>query len=131
MRSPLLVGLVVLLLAACGADPEPDAADPVDFPSVVAAEAALADDGTWRFSVTLSSPYDSPERYADAWRVTDLEGVELGVRILAHDHAQEQPFTRSLGGVVIDTATETVVIEGRDLLNGWGGPTLAVDLDRS
>ncbi|MGI9601177.1 MAG: hypothetical protein ACR2QE_04795 [Acidimicrobiales bacterium] len=100
------------------------------YPEVVAATATLADDGTWTVSATVSSPYDTPERYADAWRVLTVDGTELAVRELTHDHAGEQPFTRSLGGVVIPADVEQVIIEGRDQLNGWGGPTAPIDLVR-
>lgn len=51
-----------------------------------------------------------------------------GIRDLLHDHADEQPFTRSLGGVEIPEDTGTVVVEARDLVNGWGGATMVVDL---
>ena len=65
------------------------------FPDVIAATAERSSDGSWSFSATLSSPYDSPERYADAWRVLGPDGEVYGIRELAHDHASEQPFTRS------------------------------------
>ena len=84
------------------------------------------DDGTWTVSVTMSSPYDTPERYADAWRVLDEQGAELGVRELAHDHGAEQPFTRSLTGVSIPVGVESITVEGRDQRNGWGGATVTV-----
>ena len=109
------------------ASPAPDSQR---YPDVIAAEATTTDGITWRFAVTISSPYDSPDRYADAWRVLDTDGNELGVRVLAHDHANEQPFTRSLDGVEIPESARTVIIEGRDLVNGWGGSTLEVALDR-
>ena len=90
-------------------------------PEVTDASAEPSTDGSWTFSVTIRSPYDSPERYADAWRVSDADGTELGIRILTHHHADEQPFTRSLGGVVIPSEVKTVFVEGRDLQNGWSG----------
>ncbi len=99
-------------------------------PDVIGATAALAADGTWTVSATLSSPYDSPERYADAWRVLAPDGTELGVRELGHDHADEQPFTRSLDDVAIPEDVETITIEGRDQVNGWGGATFTLDLAR-
>ena len=101
------------------------------YPDVLAVTAIEADDGTWRLDVTLSSPYDSPDRYADAWRILGPDGAELGVRLLAHDHANEQPFTRSLTGVQIPTDITEVTIEGRDQRNGWGGATVSVDLASS
>ena len=129
MRLPAFVAAIAVLAAACGSDgAEDDGAEEL-FPDVVAAEAAQADDGTWRFDVTLSSPYDTPERYADAWRVLAPDGTELGVRILTHDHQNEQPFTRSLAGVEIPADVSVVTIEGRDQVSGWGGATLEVALD--
>jgi len=84
--------------------------------------------GTWRFAVTVSSPYDTPERYADGWRVLGPGGTVYGVHTLTHDHAGEQPFTRTQTGVEIPADVTTVTIEGRDLVNGFGGTTLTIDL---
>lgn len=135
---PVLVLVVVLVLASCGDDtsaptatstttseaaaPSADAGDGL-FPDVVDATATSRGDGTWDFSTTISSPYDSPDRYADAWRIVGPDGSVLGVRELLHDHASEQPFTRSLTGVAVDASIEVVTIEGRDQVNGWGGQT--------
>jgi hypothetical protein len=88
---------------------------------------AAGNDG-FAFDVTISSPYDTPQRYADAWRVLAPDGTVLGVRELLHDHAGEQPFTRSLDGVTIPPGVPQVTVEGRDLVNGWGGTTMTVDL---
>ena len=90
------------------------------FPEVLAVDAKPNRNGEWRFNVTLSSPYDSPQRYADAWRVLDSEEHELGIRILGHDHANEQPFTRS-ENIEIPESTSEVFVEGRDQANGWSG----------
>lgn len=98
------------------------------FPDVLDATATRADDGTWTFAVTLSSPYDSPAQYADAWRVVGPDGTELGFRLLTHDHASEQPFTRSESGIVIPDGVTVVTIEGRDQANGWGGDFLELEL---
>lgn len=99
-----------------------------EFPDVVSAQATQASDGTWRFDVTLSSPYDTPEKYADAWRVVGLDGEEYGLRVLLHDHASEQPFTRSESGIEIPDSVTEVWIEARDLIDGWGGQTLLYEL---
>jgi len=100
------------------------------FPDVVAATAQLTDDGSWTFSATISSPYDSPDRYADAWRVVGADGTVYGIRELAHDHASEQPFTRSQSGIAIPTDVVEVMVEGRDQLSGWGGQTTTISLSR-
>lgn len=121
------------------ADAEPVAPQPVtastvheartdDFPDILAAQATPEGNGAWRFDVTVSSPYDTPERYADAWRVVGPDGTEYGIRVLTHDHASEQPFTRSQSGIAIPEDVTTVTVEGRDQANGWGGGTLTVNL---
>lgn len=96
------------------------------FPDVVDAELTADGSGAFTVAVTLSSPYDTPERYADAWRVLGTDGVVYGVRELAHDHQFEQPFTRSLSGVEIPAGVSEVTIEGRDQVYGWGGATMTI-----
>ena len=137
----LLVASIALLTAGCGASssttdgstlpiaPSSIAGDQQRFPDVLDVVAAPTDKG-WDFDVTVSSPYDTPERYADAWRVVGPDGVVFGVRELLHDHAAEQPFTRSLRGVEIPAEVDVVMVEGRDSDNGWGGQSVEVSLDR-
>jgi len=100
------------------------------FPTIVGVEAFENDDGTYRFDVTLESPYDSAQRYADGWRVLGPDDTELGVRVLRHGHAHEQPFTRSLDRVRIPAGVKRVKIQGRDQWSGWGGITFDVDIQR-
>ena len=85
--------------------------------------------GTYDVEVTISSPYDTPARYADAFRVTTGAGALLGTRELLHDHADEQPFTRELTGVVVPPGVSVVVVHGRDRLDGYGGASR--DRDRA
>ncbi len=97
------------------------------FPNVVSATASQ-DGNTWTFDVTISSPYDTPDRYADGWRVTGPDGKVFGEHKLTHDHAIEQPFTRTQTNVSIPSDVDTVTVEGRDQLNGYGGKTATVNL---
>jgi hypothetical protein len=80
------------------------------------------------FDVTVSSPYDTAQRYADAFRVSDNSGRVSGERKLLHDHADEQPFTRDLQGVAIPPGVRSVVVQARDQKNGYGGKTAVVVL---
>lgn len=98
-----------------------------EFPDIINASAMLTN-GAWTFQVTVSSPYDSPERYADGWRILGPDGSEYGFRLLTHDHASEQPFTRSLSDVQIPAGVDVVTIEGRDQLNGFGGNTFELSM---
>ncbi len=123
--------VVIAAVVGCGADREPSVPDAAadgeqPFPDVVAVELSPGSGGGHRIAVTISSPYDTPERYADAWRVLAPDGSVLGERVLAHDHAAEQPFTRSLDGLGIPDDVDEITVEGRDLVNGWGGATMTV-----
>ncbi|MDJ0767893.1 MAG: hypothetical protein QNJ12_03835 [Ilumatobacter sp.] len=138
----LLLAACVLIVGGCadgddssGATVSPatnEATGGDRYPDVLAADATFdADSETWTFSATLSSPYDTPERYADAWRVVGPDDAVYGVRELTHDHAAEQPFTRFLSGVEIPDDVTEVTIEGRDQANGYGGLTVTIPLSRS
>ena len=80
---------------------------------------------TWRFDVTISHADTGWNHYADGWRVLDMNGKELGMRVLTHPHVKEQPFTRSLSGVRIPEATTEVQVQARDLPGGWS-PSMTV-----
>jgi hypothetical protein len=82
----------------------------------------------FNFDVTISSPYDTPSRYADGFRVTTKEGEVLGERKLWHDHQSEQPFTRDLYSVKIPSKVKTVLVQARDQKYGYGGQVVEVGL---
>lgn len=83
---------------------------------------------SWSFAVTLSHADSGWEHYADAWRVTAADGTVLGTRTLFHPHVNEQPFTRSLDGVIIADPATPVYIEAHDTVHGWAGPRFEVRL---
>ena len=87
-------------------------------------------DNTWRVDTTLEHADTGWEHYADAWRVVGLDGTVYGERILMHDHAGEQPFTRSQSGIEIPDDVTEVLVEGRDQVSGWGGETMTYTLQR-
>src|SRR6056297_1301048 len=69
-------------------------------PVIKHAEAARDGMG-WRFDVTLSHPDTGWDHYADGWEVMTAAGNRLGYRKLHHPHVNEQPFTRSLTGIMV------------------------------
>ncbi|WP_053058119.1 hypothetical protein [Rubrobacter aplysinae] len=99
------------------------------YPDILEAELRGGGGDEYTLSVTVSSPYDSPERYADGWRVLDQEGEVLGKRELMHDHAGEQPFTRTQSGLRIPEGVERITVEGRDLENDYGGETVTIPVE--
>lgn len=124
--------LAALVLSGCawlqGAMDEPAGHSADRFPDVLAVELRPAGEGVFDVAVTISSPYDTPQRYADGWRVLDAEGNVLGTHMLLHDHANEQPFTRTQRGLRIPVDVTRVTVEGRDQANGYGGAKVTVDV---
>jgi hypothetical protein len=98
------------------------------FPNIVGVKVRPRGAGAFDFDVTVSSAYDRPERYADAFRVMAGDGKVFGERVLLHDHMDEQPFTRDLHGVVIPAGVREVVVQGRDQKSGYGGKSMTVKL---
>ena len=98
------------------------------FPDVVAAKVRARTAERFDFDVTMSSPYDTAQRDADAFRIMHKDGSVYGQRLRLHDHANEQPFTRDLYGVRVPRGVRSVVIQARDQQHGWGGKTLEVAL---
>tara|TARA_R110002049_G_scaffold117332_3_gene270610 strand:- start:3646 stop:3999 length:354 start_codon:yes stop_codon:yes gene_type:complete len=73
----------------------------------------------WRFDVTIKHDDKGWDDYADAWRIIDANGKDLGTRDLAHPHVDEQPFTRSLSNVRIPADVTEIGIQVHDTINGW------------
>jgi hypothetical protein len=98
---------------------------------IVHASFRVSGDGRWNVSVTLRHGDTGWEHYADAWRVVDDAGKVLGTRTLYHPHENEQPFTRSLGGVAIAPDAQTVHVEAHDKVHGWSPQRVSVNLGKA
>ncbi|MEM9715155.1 MAG: hypothetical protein AAF826_01425 [Pseudomonadota bacterium] len=72
-----------------------------------------------RFNVTISHADEGWDHYADGWGVYAPDGRELGYRVLAHPHVEEQPFTRSLT-INRPEGLSSVIIRPRDSVHGEG-----------
>lgn len=99
--------------------------------------AEQAEDGAWRFQVTVEHPDTGWEDYADGWDVVTPEGTVLKpdpespfTRLLLHPHVDEQPFTRSQSGITIPPELQQVTVRAHDLVDGFGGQEVVVDLSR-
>ena len=102
---------------------------------VVHVRAVQALSGDWTFHVTVQHPDIGWEDYADGWDVLSLDGTVLGpdpdspfTRLLLHPHVDEQPFTRSQSGIVIPDGVTQVRVRAHDLVDGYGGRQVVVDL---
>ncbi|MFQ6135787.1 MAG: hypothetical protein ACE5PM_01250 [Candidatus Hydrothermarchaeales archaeon] len=84
--------------------------------------------GTYTFYVTIRHNDTGWDHYVDWWRIKTLDGEEIARRELAHPHETEQPFTRSLSGIVIPEGIDKVIVEAHDSVHEYGGRTMTVDL---
>ncbi len=75
---------------------------------------------SYRFDVTLEHDDAGWDHYANKWQVLSPDGKLLGERVLLHPHVDEQPFTRSLGGVTIPAGVREVDVRARDNVHGEG-----------
>ena len=80
------------------------------------------------FAVTLEHEDEGWHHYANQWDVVTLEGKLLKSRVLYHPHENEQPFTRSLSGVLIAADVKQVKIRARDTKHGYSAAEVIVDL---
>ena len=124
MRNAILSALAAAVLGLSFT------AAPAGEADVIAVEAVQEGDNTWRFSVTVRHADEGWDHYADRWQVVAPDGTVLGTRVLLHPHENEQPFTRSLGGVVIPEEVNEVVVRAHDSVHGDGGAEIQVTLER-
>jgi len=95
---------------------------------VLDVQVARQTDGTYRFDVTVAHVDTGWDHYADAFEVVAPDGEVLGVRELLHPHVDEQPFTRSLGGVEIPEGVTKVTVRAHDSVHAYGGAVLEVNV---
>lgn len=112
--------------------PPPETAADAD---VLDVEATQTGENTWTFAVTVAHPDSGWDDYADGWDVVLPDGTVIKpdpnspfTRLLLHPHETEQPFTRSQGGIVIPADVTQVMVRAHDLVDGFGGVEVVVDL---
>ena len=95
---------------------------------ILAAELRHQQKNSWSINVTLKHEDTGWDHYADVWRVIDKKENELGYRVLAHPHIEEQPVTRGFDRLIIHEDINTIYIQGHDNVHGWSSNKLKVML---
>ena len=113
-------------------------AEPVEAPAnanVTFVRAIHTGDDTWTFHVTVDHPDTGWEDYADGWDVVLPDGTVVKpdetspfTRLLTHPHETERPFTRSQSNIIIPANITSVTVRAHDLVDGFGGKEVVVDL---
>lgn len=123
----ILVSLIVFNLSA---DEPPEFNPDLEYAQVKFVSAAKSVNGTWSFSVTIRHEDEGWDHYADLWVITDPEtGDVLGERVLAHPHVNDQPFIRSLSGVVLPEGQRFLEFSAKCTRHGYEGRRILVDLE--
>lgn len=84
--------------------------------------------GKYTFTATVSHGDTGWDHYADAFEILTPDGKSLGTRVLLHPHVNEQPFTRSIGGVSVPEGLTSVMVRAKDSVHEHGGKVLTVEL---
>jgi hypothetical protein len=96
---------------------------------VVSVEVTRHKDGTHRFEVTVRHADEGWEHYANRWELLAPDDAVLATRVLYHPHVQEQPFTRSLGGVKLPEGVARVTVRAHDSIHEYGGREVTVAVE--
>ncbi len=122
----------------------PPTIEPTDQPSATSTQAnadvtfvraVQTGEGVWTFHVTVEHPDTGWDDYADGWDVVLPDGSVVlpnpddpFTRLLLHPHETEQPFTRSQSNIAIPSDVTEVTVRAHDLVDGFGGEEVVVDL---
>jgi|GEM_PF-6166961 len=143
--------LCVLFLVSCagdaadGADSEKSKAKDEKAASAASAGTPNADitnvyareekDGTWTFHVSVKHPDVGFDDFADGWDLVTGGGKVIKpdprarfTKIVRRPHVDEQPFTRTVKGVVIPDGVDELTVRAHDSRAGFGGEEVRVDL---
>jgi hypothetical protein len=126
VRLWFALGALTLIVAACSSSTPSTTTAAGDCADVLDVEVTQTSQGVYNLAVTIASPDEGWDKYADSFEVRSLSGEALGTRVLAHPHVEEQPFTRSLIGV--KTTETSVAVTASDLVKGFCGKELTVEL---
>ena len=126
------------LITATAVPPTPNLQSPISplaNADVTFVRALHTGDDTWTFHVTVDHPDTGWEDYADGWDVVLPDGTVVKpdetspfTRLLTHPHETERPFTRSQSNITIPTNITRVTVRAHDLVDGFGGKEVVVEL---
>ncbi len=133
--KPITTGIISALIIVVSFAPA--ISGPQGNADVMFVRAVETGKGVWTFHVTVAHPDTGWKDYANGWDVVLADETVLKTssrdkftRALVHPHEYEQPFTRSQSGLRIPTSVKKVRVRAHDLVDGFGGKEVVVDLNK-
>lgn len=140
-----ILSLILMLLSGCsvfnqfhaGTINQNGEADMTGNADVIFVRVVNTGENIWTFHVTVQHLDTGWEDYADGWDIVLPDGTSIipnssdaFTRVLLHPHDAE-PFTRSQSNISIPAGVTTVIVRAHDIVDGWGGQEITVDLTQS
>lgn len=101
----------------------------INYAQVKSVRLVYRTDGMWDVHVEVRHNDEGWNHYANVWQIVDSDtGEVVGERNLAHPHETEQPFTRSLTGLVIPETVRNIKIRARCNLHDYGGREISFEI---
>ncbi len=127
MKKYLMISLMASFNAIAEINTE-DFSESLEYAQVIQVKAVQHKNESWCFHTKVKHNDQGWDHYAIGWEVIDLEGNQLGNRVLAHPHDNEQPFTRSQCGINIPKELLQVIVRAKCNQHGFGGKPIVVNL---
>ncbi len=137
IKKIFIVGIIITMFLSFGfaegnaGKEKPQFNPDLNYAQVVFVKAVRGRGDVWYFEVTVRHNDEGWDHYANVWQVVNPEDNSvIAERVLAHPHENEQPFTRSLGGIKMPEGVKEVLVRARCNLHGYEGKTVLVDLTK-
>lgn len=97
-------------------------------PKVLKVKVVCQNSNICSFFVTIKHNDTGWKHYVNRYEILNMKKEIIATRVLHHPHVKEQPFTRSISNVKLAKNQETVIIRAHDLVHGYKGNELLVNI---
>lgn len=85
--------------------------------------------GNYNFHVSIQHDDSGWDHYANRWEILDLQGNILAVRDLRHPQLDKDTYQKTKNNIEIPEGIRTVQVRAHDIMHGYGGHVMTVELE--